>query len=208
MAHFIGKFSKCTRIITIMISVLFHLCHFILLFPWTLPTLFSDWYYPNLGIFCTADFKIWGRPFLSPKNMIWVHMQSAAGTEWLLISRASFHFHFSYHLQALHSYVQSGKPTLGSTGAYRPPRGKTDGMAKQPGSLTDVPDWGEGAAQSHAVREHLTPSPLSWKVSTSFPQFGTGARMQAPSQACAALNGELRVKAPLALGSGRRHTLT
>lgn len=92
----------------------------------------------------------------------------------------------------LHPYVQSGKPTVGSTaarcrGAYRPSRGETDRLAKQPGSLTDGPDWGEGAAQSHAVRERLTPSQFTWKATTSFPQFGTSAPSQACTNACAAL---------------------
>lgn len=148
--------------------------------------------------------------------MIWANIWSAAETGWLLISRASFYFHFSYHLEMLQPYVQSGKPTVGWTaarcrGAYRPLRGETDRLAKRPGSLTDGPDWGEGAARSHAVRERLTPSQFTWKATTSFPQFGTSAPSQAgmhKCMRCAALSGELRVKAPLALGSGRRHTLT
>lgn len=171
--------------------------------------LFSN--YTVLSVFCTAHCWGWNKAdFSAPNNVFWANILSAAETGWLLIS--NFVLLVSFHLQMLQPYAQSGKPRLNySSVCYRPSRGETDRLAQQPGSLTDGPDWGEGAARSHAVRERLTSSQFTWKATTSFPQFGTSAPPQAGMHKCMrcdALSGELRVKAPLALGSGCRHTLT
>lgn len=132
--------------------------------------------------------------------MIWANMQSAPGTEWLLISTASFHFHFSYRLQTLQPYVQSGKPhpwlNWGLSAAER----------------RDGPEWpnslGVWRTAQTEVREQLDPTRWGnvWhrvRWAEKSPQVSHSLEpvhaRRHPSQACAALHGQLRVKAPLAL---------